>query len=83
MNANGGEWLNQLDGLQLLLEAQDAGDLRNGSVIAFEVDDGGDELTNANAPAELGIMNANGTDQQLLSIPCDYLVATLCASSRS
>ena len=45
--------------------------LANSSVIAFEMDDGGDDSTNANAPAEMWIMNANGTDQQSLGIPCD------------
>lgn len=70
MNANGGD-VTQLTDFSEPLEAQDAGYSANGSVIAFEVDDGGDESTNANAPAELGIMNANGTDQQLLGIPCD------------
>ncbi len=70
MNPDGSDVI-QLTDYSEPLEAQDAGYSSNSSVIAFEMDDGGDDSTNANAPAEMWIMNANGTDQQSLGIPCD------------
>ena len=66
-----GSGVKQLTNFAEPYEGQDASYSPDGSAIAFEWDNGGNKSTNANAPAGVWIMDANGGNQQSLGIPCD------------
>jgi TolB protein len=69
MNADGSD-VTQLTTFVEPLEGQDGGYSPDGTHIVFEWDNGGNQSSNPAAPAAVWIMNANGTDQQTLGIPC-------------
>ena len=69
MNPNGSD-VTQLTQFAEPLEGQDAGYSPDGSSIVFEWDNGGNESTNAAAPAAVWTMGPTGLDPHPLSIPC-------------
>lgn len=69
MNPDGSD-VAQLTSLAAPYEAQDAGFSPDLALIAFEWDNGGNEGSNPDAPAELWIIDADGTQQHTLGISC-------------